>query len=150
MILGFIFSGYAASVDPSPATAKTIPASQVIIPISPSASVSLADFVTLTPGKFRELTGKKLSLIGKLSLKITQKKFRRDINKDGTIDHDKLGKYKDDGRFRLHGGGFALGLFLLWFGVMISVFFNDRHRKSRIISALIGWGAWIVIVLLLA
>jgi hypothetical protein len=140
----------ASSINPatSGTNTKSINAKLVMLPIGNGKFMSLADFVTLTPKKFREITGKRLSLINKLSLKFSQRAIKKDINSDGTIDNSKLLKYSDGEGFRLHGGGFVLGLLLGVIGFLITLLFNDDNRKRRMISSLIGWGVWIIIFLI--
>ena len=45
---------------------------------SPFAGMTISDFLSLTPRKYKALTGKKLSLPQKLSLKLAQVKVKKD------------------------------------------------------------------------
>ena len=43
---------------------------------------SIDDFLTLTPKKYKELTGKRLGIKQTIMLKLAQKKFKKELNKD--------------------------------------------------------------------
>jgi len=64
-------------------SALTVPSTEPVPPKSentvaaPFAGMTVDDFLSLTPKKYKELTGKKLSLTQKISLKLAQKKVRK-------------------------------------------------------------------------
>ncbi len=62
-------------------------------PINPAhKSISLKEFVKLTPGEYQKLTGKKLKLKEKIGLKILQWKVKRKMNDQATPQQIRLGR----------------------------------------------------------
>ncbi|MBD0286090.1 MAG: hypothetical protein ICV79_11800, partial [Flavisolibacter sp.] len=49
-------------------------------------TITLSEFLTLTPNEYKNITGKKLNLIDKAELKMTQKQLKKCVAKDGTVD----------------------------------------------------------------
>lgn len=100
--------------------------------------LSVQDFISLTPEKYRQLTGKRLSFFQKIALRLEQQRARRSLKKkDPAIfsDFDPM--------------GFVLGLFVSIFGVGISYLINYKDtRKWAWIGAGIG-SIFILIALLL-
>src|SRR5689334_3768898 len=79
---------------PAPVSLK---AEDMMMPLpGTNQQISLADFVKLTPKEYKTLTGTKLSLKEKISLKLTQRQLKKTINKDGTVNAEKFKKYYDD------------------------------------------------------
>ena len=78
-----------------------------------------------------------------------QSKLQKGINNDGTIRSKKLNKFFGDGAEGkgFHGGGFALGIILGVFGVIIAYLINDDKKRNRVKWAWIGWALWIALVL---
>ena len=114
--------------------------SERMISIDPSlpAYFSIQDFLSLTPGKYKQLTGKKLSFFQKIMLRTEQRKIRR------SLDQKEPAILSDFDPF-----GFVLGLFISIFGVGISYLINYKYtRKWAWIGAGIG-GIFILIALLL-
>jgi hypothetical protein len=124
-------------------------AKDVMIPLMYSdKSITLEQFVKLTPSAYKELTGKKLGFKHHVEMKVTQRQLKKTIRKDGTVDVTELQKVAAE-PFKFHLGGFALGFLLGLLGVIITLFFKDANKKSRLYSSLIGLGAVIILVLLL-
>ena len=62
-------------------------------PINPAnRSISLKEFVNLTPREYQKLTGKKLKLKEKIGLKILQWKVKRKMNDQATPEQIRLGR----------------------------------------------------------
>ena len=60
---------------------------QVVLQIpGTEIQISLADYIKMKPSDFTNLTGKKLNLKETIAFKITQKRIKKTIRKDGTID----------------------------------------------------------------
>lgn len=136
-------------VDPSN---KAPLASEIMVPINKSGKlISLAELATISPKKFAEYTGKKMTLAEKVALKISQRQLRSSINADGTVNSAKLKKFsKKAGGGGLHGGGFALGFFLGLIGVLLAyVVFDDENKQRRIKGSWIGLIAAVVFYLVL-
>src|SRR5690242_3262613 len=78
----FSLSSSALSIAPTepvpPTSEKTVAA--------PFSGMSVQDFLALTPKKYKELTGQKLSLTQKIALKLTQKKMKRAIKNNEKVD----------------------------------------------------------------
>lgn len=101
-----------------------------------SQAISLADFTSLTPGQYKALTGKKLSLKEKIGLKIIQRQVGKTIQRDGTVNTEKLKKkFGFFDRWSWHWGGAALGL-LVVLGPIIALFFRDDYKWDRFWSAM--------------
>ena len=68
-------------------SAVTLPSTEPVPPKSestvaaPLAGMSVDDFLSLTPKKYKELTGEKLSITQKISLKLAQKKNQEGFKK---------------------------------------------------------------------
>jgi hypothetical protein len=104
---------------------------------------TLEEFLSLTPKKYTELTGKKMTLPQKVSLKIAQHKVKRAIKKGQSVDLNALSKDVDTSNFNI--GGFVLGLLLGIIGVLIAYLVGDHDVVKW---AWIGFAVWVGIVLL--
>ena len=114
-------------------------AESIMIPLLKSGyTVSLAKFIKLTPAEYKEITGQKLKLDGKISLKILQGYMKKAVHKDGTVNMEKFKKMASDGD-GFHLGWFALGFFLGIIGLIIALVINDEKRHGRIKWTLIGF-----------
>ena len=123
-------------------------AESVMIPLLKSGhTISLAKFIKLTPAEYKEITGQKLKLEGKLSLKILQRHMKKAVRNDGTVNMEKFKKMADD-TTGFHFGWFALGFFLGLIGFIIALIINDEKRQGRIKWTAIGWGVAVVLGLI--
>lgn len=126
-------------------------ASVVMIPVNQSGQmISLLRLSNITRADYEKLSGKKLNLLDRLSFSIGQKKLRKAIKADGTIDAAKVQKmFRPDGLFStFHLGGFLLGLFLGPIGVLIAYLINDDYKDDRVRWAWSGMGLFAGILLL--
>jgi hypothetical protein len=89
-------------------------------PIDPAMNAMLVQqFLKLTPEKYYELTGKKMKLSQKISLKLAQWRIKRMLKKGKTVDLVAMTKKGiDTSDFNI--GGFLLGFFLSLIGVLIA------------------------------
>jgi len=103
-------------------------------PIDPAMNAILVQqFLKLTPQKYYELTGKKMKLSQKISLKLAQWKIKRMLKKGKTVDLMAMRqKGIDTSDFNI--AGFLLGFFLSLIGVLIAYLLDDE--------AIIKW-AWL-------
>ncbi|MBO9571081.1 MAG: hypothetical protein J7497_02570 [Chitinophagaceae bacterium] len=144
LLLLIVFSLFTASsfalVLPSskPAEATASSPSDVL------AKMKVEDFLALTPKKYKELTGEKLSLTQKMSLKYAQKQMRKALKENQKIDQSIQANAVSTSDF--NAGGFILGLLLSIIGVLIAYLIND----STVIKwAWIGFGISAIIYLLI-
>ena len=106
-------------------------------------SMTVEDFLNITPKKIKERTGEKLSLKERLALRYVQSQIKRDIKK-GISPADTAFNLDDEAR-KFNIGGFLLGLLLGLIGVLISLLFKNRNVRR---SALLGFGISILIYLI--
>jgi len=124
-------------------SAVTIPfkdpkADQVFITLTGTGmSLSLIDYIQLKPLDFKRLTGHKLTLKETIVFKITQRRIKKTIRKDGSVDVFAFNNQAKE-PFKWNWGGFFLGLLLPILGLILTAFFKDDQRKNRITSAAIG------------
>ena len=125
---------YAANI----IVAKEPKADQVFITLpGTSINMSLKDYVQLKPLDFSKMTGHKLKLKETIVFKISQKRIKKTIRKDGTVDMIAFNKQAKE-PFKWHWGGFFLGLLLPVVGLIITAFIKDDQKKNRVTSAAIG------------
>jgi hypothetical protein len=142
-ILFFVSNSF-AFVSPAPIFSKPTPSTSIVEPTpSPFAGMTIKDFLALTPKKYRELTGQKMSLSQKISLKLAQYKVKRAVKKNKQIELTKFAQGVDTSDFSI--GGLVLGLLLGPIGVLIAYLIGDH---SVIKWAWIGGAIWLIIFLL--
>ncbi len=107
------------------------------------SNMSVEDFLALSPRQYRELTGEKLSLTQKISLKIAQKKVKKAMKNNEEVNAVTMQNALDTSDFNI--GGFVLGLLLSVVGVLIAYLIGDT---TVIKWAWIGFGVFMVIFLL--
>ncbi len=139
------FSSFAITPPSAPRAADV----QVPLP-GATQTVSLTQFLTLSPKEYKATTGKKLNLRSRIELRYGQHLMRQAVHQDGTIDVARVQQYANDGGFHFHVGGFLLGFFLGLIGVLITLFFHDDNKKARTGSALIGAALVLALALILA
>lgn len=124
-------------------SAEPAPAARDNTVAAPLSGMTVQDFLALTPKKYKELTGEKLSLTQKISLKLAQKKIRKAIKNNEKIESSTIANAMDTSDFNI--GGFVLGLLLSVIGVLIAYLIGDT---SVIKWAWIGFAVFLVIFLL--
>ena len=137
-----VFSSGIITITVSPYNSSLI---DPVVKPSPFSNITAQAFLSLTPKKYYELTGKKLSLSQKLSLKIAQYKVKRMLKKNKQIDLMLIAKDVDTKGFDILG--FILGLALGPIGVLIGYLVGGKGSavfKWSIYGAVI----WVLIVLL--
>lgn len=112
-------------------------------------TMDAATFLTLTPQKWQEMTGKKISITQKLSLKMAQKQVKRQLKKGKAVDMATVARKAAWGD-NFHWGAFLLGMFLGPIGVLIVylVEFEDPQVARK--SAWRGLLAWVALAALVA
>lgn len=137
-----LIAGYSTFATLAP-SAEPVPKSEKMAP-SPLGNLSVQDFLALTPKKYKEITGEKLSITQKISLKLAQKKMKRALKNNESIDMNaSMAEALDTSDFNI--GGFVLGLLLSVIGVLIAYLIGDT---TVIKWAWIGFGIFLVIFLL--
>jgi len=150
LLLALVIGGISFASFITPKNARK--ASEILIPIGNNTEISLKDLSLIKVKDYELLTGKHLNLFQKMSFKMGQKKLRKSISADGTINNDKLAKVFAGGDFTsgFNGGWFVLGLLLGLIGVLLSYVINGDEgiKKNRQKWAWIGFGVWVVIWLI--
>jgi hypothetical protein len=114
-----------------------------------TAPVTVDALVKMNSREFAELVGHKLSLKEKIVFRIAQRELRKDMKREGlqsdaTLDVQQM---MADGEKGFYFGGFILGLLLGLIGVLIA--YLMKKDKAFIRSTWIGWGAWVVLLVIL-
>ena len=135
-ILSMIFTFYSystsiySSIEPK--------AEQISITIPGTGeTINLAEYVKLKASDLKGFIGKNLTLKKRIVFRINQKRIKKTIRKDGTVDmiaYEKAAKEP----FKWHWGGFFIGLLVPILGMVIAAFIKDDQRKNRTTSACIG------------
>jgi hypothetical protein len=109
----------------------------VLIPLMNSGkSISVKDFLELTPTSYKQLTGKSLSLAQRIDLAAGKHYIKKMLRKDSSVDVEKMRRRGFFGAWQWHWGGFALGLFLSFLGPIVALFFNDDYKWDRFWTAM--------------
>lgn len=102
-------------------------------------------FLSLTPAKVQEMTGTKMTLGQKVSLKMTQLEGKKQLKKGKTVNMADMGKKAEGGiNFLWLLLGFLLGII----GVLIAYLTREGSDDNRVKSAWIGFGISAVITIL--
>jgi hypothetical protein len=145
----FIATSFAFTTIPS-SLPKT--ANEIYLPIGKDMRISLQDLSQIKVKDYEKITGKHLNFFQKITFKEGQKKLRNSISDDGTITNKKLLKVLSNGdpSTGFNVGWFALGLLLGLIGVLLSYIINGdpEVKRNRHKWAWIGWGVWVVILIL--
>lgn len=114
-----------------------------------TAPVTVDALMKMNSREFAEVIGHKLSLKEKIVFRIAQRELRKEIKREGiqsdaTLDVQQM---MADGEKSFYFGGFILGLLLGLIGVLIA--YLMKKDKAFIRSTWIGWGAWVVLLVIL-
>lgn len=150
VLIVFLTTTFFALLQPIHATSSP----DLVIPINepavskpgPYNDILIRQFLSLTPRKYYELSGKRMSLLQKISLKLAQHKVKRMLKKGEPVDLVAMSKGVDTSDFNLPG--FALGLILSVFGVLIAYLIDDTDA-NMIKWAWIGAAVGAILILLL-
>ena len=116
------------------------------------AKLSLLEISKISIKNYQIVTGQNLNFFERLSFKVAQKKLRKNINADGTVNSKMLGSNSfGDSYSGFNIGGFLLGLLLFLPGVLIAYLIggDEDARRSRTKWAWYGAGIFIAIALAL-
>ncbi|HUC80743.1 MAG TPA: hypothetical protein VMR70_07480 [Flavisolibacter sp.] len=155
-LFAICFSGYAAVGEASflstePPVDPMLNASDIKLPVGNGGyTISLMDLAYISVKDFEILQGQKLSFFKKIGFKLQQRKLRRLIQPDGSIQNIALFKAAiADDTAKFHAGGFFLGFFFLGLGILVAYLLKGEKRKARIKWALIGAGVSILLFFLI-
>ncbi len=114
-----------------------------------TAPVTVDALMKMNSREFAEVIGHQLSLKEKIVFRIAQRELRKEIKREGiqsdaTLDVQQM---MADGEKSFYFGGFILGLLLGLIGVLIA--YLMKKDKAFIRSTWIGWGAWVVLLVIL-
>ena len=107
--------------------------------------MSVQTFLSLTPKQYRQLTGKKLSILQKLSLKLAQSRVKKLLRKNRHIDLEVIARDIETNQFSILG--FILGVVLGPLGILIA-FLIEGKGSSTFTWSIIGGLVWLGLVLL--
>ena len=117
---------------------------------NPLSMISAKQFLTLTPQKFQELTGKKLNIFQKVQFKMTQHKVKKMVKKGQVVTMADVQKKFDD-LSSMNVLGFLLGLILGPVGVIIALILKETGDVGPDVLrwSLYGLLIWLAIVLII-
>ena len=125
-------------------------AKDVLIPVGKLGNkISVFELSKINTSDFQKLTGERMNWFNKFSFKIAQHKLRQNIDQDGTFNRKRMAKFFG-GKTGSAAGGFALGLFLSFIGVVIAYFIKDDYKHNRVTWAWIGFAVGFTILLIVA
>lgn len=111
----------------------------------PLASISAKQFLTLTPKKYHEITGKKMNIVQRMELKFLQYKIKRMMKKGKEINMaDVIKRAEDDSLMNVLA--FLLGAILGPIGVIIVLILKQSGDMSQTAFrwSLIGLVLWLL------
>jgi hypothetical protein len=116
--------------------------------LDPLSQISAKQFLSLTPKKFEEVTGKKMSLIKKIEFKMFQHKLKKMVKRGEVVTMADVQKEFDD-LSTMNVLGFLLGLVLGPIGVVIALILKETGDVSQDVVrwSLYGLLVWLAIVL---
>jgi hypothetical protein len=142
---GLFQSAYAFSS----ATIIVQPPKQAAKDINPLSLITAKQFLELSPKKYQELTGRKMSFIQKMELRIAQHKVKKMLRRGEVVTMaDVQKKFREMSSMDLLG--FLLGLILGPIGVIIALILKETGdvQPSVLRWSLYGFLVWLVIALL--
>lgn len=127
-------------------------AKEVYVPLGNNLQISLNDLSTIKVKDYEKISGRHLNFFQKMSFKAGQRQLRKSIAEDGTITNKNLVNAISDTDHSVgfHIGGFALGFLLSLIGVLLAYVIggDPAVKKNRAKWAWIGFGVWIIILIL--
>jgi hypothetical protein len=132
-----------ATIVPSPVNTPVLKQQKKAVLTDAFSQMDAKTFLMLTPAKVKEVTGKKMNLGQKISLKLVQHQLKKQLRKGENPNMEELSKRAASGIDPLW---LILGLLLGLIGVIIALITKKGPDDNRVRSSLIGWLIWIVIV----
>jgi hypothetical protein len=127
---------------------KPVPSSTIKDP-NPLSLMTAKQFLTLTPQKYQDLTGKKLNLVQKVEFKMVQHKVKKMVRRGEVVTMSDVQKKFED-MSSMNVLGFLLGLILGPVGVIIALILKETGDvgADTVRWSLYGLLIWLAIVLL--
>lgn len=124
------------------------PAAATINDPNPLSFITARQFLSLTPQKFQELSGKKMSLLQKIEFKMLQHKVKKMVKKGEVVTMADVQKKYDD-LSTMNVLGLLLGLILGPVGVVIALILKETGDVGPEVVrwSLYGLLIWLAIVL---
>ena len=125
-------------------------AADVYLPVGNTGQkISLLELSTINLKDFEKISGRHLNFFDRLGFQAAQRKLRKSIDADGTINSKKLNTFLEQGDHStgFHLGGFALGFLLGIIGVLLAYVIggDEDVKKNRAKWAWIGFGLFVVV-----
>ena len=149
----FLVLGLTAMLGCFAAVKEPIKASEIFLPVGNHGyQISVLTLSQISIRDFETLNGGKLSLNGKIVFKLAQKKLKKKISPDSSLNDKKLALFfrKTINEKGFHLGGFSLGFWLSSIGVLIAYLINDDKKRRRVKWAWIGFVSSLSIIILIA
>ena len=128
---------------------KPVANQSAIDPTNPLSLITAKQFLSLTPKKYQELSGKKLNLFQKIEFKMVQHKVKKMVKRGEVVTMaDVQKRFEDLGTMNVLG--FLLGLILGPVGVIIALILKETGNvdPSVLRWSLYGLLIWLAIVLI--
>ena len=138
----FLVLGLTAMLGCFAAVKEPIKASEIFLPVGNHGyQISVLTLSQISIRDFETLNGGKLSLNWKIVFKLAQKKLKKKISPDSSLNDKKLALFfrKTINEKGFHLGGFSLGFWLSSIGVLIAYLINDNKKRRRVKWAWIGF-----------
>ena len=145
-VTAFLFSNSANAFTSLVVISK--PAAAIIKNPDPLSQISAKQFLSLTPKKFEELTGKRMNLVKKIEFKMLQSKVKKMVKRGEVVTMADVQKKFDDLN-SMNVLGFLLGLVLGPIGVVIALILKETGDVGPDVVrwSLYGLLVWLAIVL---
>jgi hypothetical protein len=130
------------------AISRPVPSTNIKDP-NPLALMTAKQFLTLTPQKYQELTGKKMNLVQKVEFKMVQHKVKKMVKRGDVVTMADVQKKLQD-MSSMDVLGFLLGLILGPVGVIIALILKETGDvgAETVRWSLYGLLIWLAIVLI--
>jgi hypothetical protein len=134
----FTISFGAATIEIKP----SFNANSIFLPVGKTGQkISLMELSKISLKDFEILINRKMNFFDRLAFKSAQKKLKKGINEDGTVQKKRLEKFMSKyygGETGFHAGGFFLGFLLGPIGLVIAYVINDDYKRNRVKYAWTG------------
>ncbi len=113
---------------------------------TPIEQITVGDFIDLSTKEYKALNGNKLNFKERVEFRANKILLKRAVKKN---ELDASTSFAESSGFQMKWGPFVLGLLLGLIGVIGVLAFTKKPKKNAVLSALIGWGAWLILASIL-